>query len=123
MIIVVNTSTQNTQANSFIVDCFIKLALEQKIHQFIFLVQDEYSIATILPNNCSTFIIGKKPKAVIFWKYWYNYKIPSILKKLNAAIYINTNAIVSLRTKVSQFLFLDNLDLNNFPNLFSSQIL
>jgi hypothetical protein len=122
MIIVVNTSTQNSHTNSFVVDCFIQLALQQPTNQFIFLVQNEHSITQLLPNNCSTFIIGRKPKAVLLRKYWYNYKIPSILKKLNATICVNTNAIISLRTNVPQFLFLENLNLKESTYLFSSQI-
>ncbi len=120
MIIVVNTSTQNS--NSFVVDCFIQLALQQTTHQFIFLVQNEYSIAQQLPSNCSAHILGKKPTALLLWKYWYNYKIPSILKKLNASIYINTDAIVSFRTNVPQILFLDDLILDDSINLLSPKI-
>ena len=122
MIIVVNTSTQNTVNNGFIVDCFIQLAQLKPTQQFIFLVQDKNTILHTLPNNCSTYILGKQPKAVLFWAYWYNIKIPRILKKLNATSYINTDAIVSLKTNLPQFLFLNNIEVDDPTKLFTDKV-
>ncbi len=122
MTIVVNTSTQNTDNNTFIVDCFIQLAQLKPTQQFVFLVPNKNFIKHLLPNNCSTYIVGKQPKAVLFWTYWYNIKIPAILKKLNATIYINTNAIVSVQTNLPQLLFLNTVELGKTTKLFSDNV-
>lgn len=118
MIIVVNTTTHN----SFTVNAFIQLALQKTQHQFIFLLQDDETFEYLLPNNCSTYVLGKIPRRNLLWKYWYNYKIPSTLKKLNATLYINVNAIISLRTTVPQILWLDNLNLTENEYLFLTAI-
>jgi glycosyltransferase involved in cell wall biosynthesis len=104
MIIVINTQSHSTAYTSFIINSFAELATLQKQHQFIFWVTQPIIIE--LPNNCSIEIIKQIPTNTLSQKYWYNYKIPSLLKKCKATHYFNLAGVISNRTAIHQYLFL-----------------
>lgn len=104
MIIVINTQSHSTAYISFIIESFVELAKLQKQHQFIFWLIHKLDIE--LPTNCSVVIIKEIPSNTLSQKYWYNYKIPSLLKKCKATHYFNLAGIISNRTSIHQYLFL-----------------
>jgi glycosyltransferase involved in cell wall biosynthesis len=104
MIIVINTQSYSTAYTPFIINSFVELATQQKQHQYIFWLTQPTTIE--IPSNCSIQIVREIPTNTLRQKYWYNYKIPSLLKKCKATHYFNLAGIISNRTTVAQYLFL-----------------
>jgi glycosyltransferase involved in cell wall biosynthesis len=104
MIIVINTQSYSTAYAPFIINSFVELATQQKQHQYFFWLTQPTTIE--IPSNCSIQIVREIPTNTLSQKYWYNYKIPSLLKKCKASHYFNLAGIISNRTAVAQYLFL-----------------
>ncbi|MBP6430558.1 MAG: glycosyltransferase [Ferruginibacter sp.] len=104
MIIVINTQSHSSSYTAFIIHSFVELATKQKPHQFIFWLTQATTIE--LPTNCSIVMVKPIPLNKLSQKYWYNYRIPTLLKKCRATHYFNLAGIISNSTTVHQYLFL-----------------
>ena len=124
MIIVINTHSliKDDDAANFVAESFIHLAQQHPKHQFIFLAESKNNFNYILNSNCSVTEIGKAPVNTLLWKYWYNYKIPGVLKRLKANAYISLNGIYCLRTTVPQYMLLQHVSLSDGNSIFSKKI-
>jgi glycosyltransferase involved in cell wall biosynthesis len=110
MIIVINTNSFSSAYHSFITTTFIHLAKAQPQAKFILLSTQK--IAEALPTNCTIEIIKQLAKNKLAKQYYYNYKLPSFLKKIKATHYFAGNGIISSYTKINQYCFL-SLPINN----------
>lgn len=55
-------------------------------------------------GNCTQVIIAPKLKNRLLRHYWYNYKLPSSLKRYNADAFISTAGMISLKADIDQYL-------------------
>ena len=109
MIIAFNTisfKNKRSQADEFIYELMVKIALEQPGHTFFFI--SDAIINSSLSKNIIPLIISSIPKNNFLWMYWYNYKLPAVIKKCKPEILISIDAI-SLHTKVPQCLIMPDI--------------
>lgn len=114
MIIAVNT--RNLADLSF--DCFSILAEKYPEHGFIYIFDKAYDPKFITSKNIFPVVAGPEASSVLRMQYWYNYKVPAVLKKYKAAVYVSLDGICSLRTKVPQCLFLHDLSFIHYPQFY-----
>ena len=123
MIIAVNTKHLSVNdpegRGEFIFECFSRLALQYSQHQFIFIFDKAYDKKFITSSNIIPVITGPQAVSPLHWQYWYNYKVPALLKKYKADVFISMDGICSLRTKVPQCLFLHDLGFVYHPVFFA----
>lgn len=119
MTIVINTSiavtTVHDMGNRFIIDCFSKLAVKYPEHHFLFIVDKPLDKKYLSTENTSAISSGPSATHPILWNYWYNFKLPSILKKYKATVYFGVGGIVSLRTKIPQCILVQDLSFMDQP--------
>src|SRR6185369_17005599 len=60
-------------------------------------------------------VAGPEATSALRLQYWFNYKVPSVLKKYKADIFVSMDGMCSLRTKVPQCLLLSDLSFINYP--------
>ena len=58
-----------------------------------------------LPPNCTPVSITPKPANTLLLYYWYNYRLPELLKKYNADIFISDAGLLSAKTTIPQYLY------------------
>ncbi|MEI9934500.1 MAG: glycosyltransferase family 1 protein [Ferruginibacter sp.] len=83
-------------------ECFKRIAAQHPEHTFIFISDETLAAELVSINNVVAFKITSKPKTALLWQFWYNYKLPSILKKNRIDLLINADGICPLRIKVPQ---------------------
>ena len=71
-----------------------------------------------LPTNCKQFLIAPKPKNKLLLHYWYNYKLPKLLLKYAADIFITDAAMLVPSTSIKQFLFFSDISFEQTRNKF-----
>ncbi|MEO7767211.1 MAG: glycosyltransferase family 1 protein [Ferruginibacter sp.] len=122
MTIVIN-STHFIQfaGNHSLYDYFLQIAASRPEHQFIFITPSATNVQTIASKNSTHIISSPKANNTLMWKIWLNYKLPSIGKKYNADLLVNTGGVCSLRTTIPQWLFVSDLSFLNFPGFFSKK--
>ena len=77
-------------------------------HQFLYIFDGPYDDKLIFPKNVLPVITGPKTSNSLLLQYWFNYKIPAILRKHKAAVFLSMEGICSLRTKIPQCLFISD---------------
>ena len=109
MTIAVNTrflfADNTADSDNFIFDCFSYVAEKYPQHQFIYIFEGPFNKKYITAQNITGVIAGPP----LLWQYWYNYKIPALLKKYKVNILVNAGGICSLRTKIPQCLVVQDL--------------
>lgn len=122
MIIAVDTRFLSTgyadACNYFSFDRLYQLCNTHPRHRFLF-ISDKPLDAKPLPKNAEILITGPEIKNSLLLQYWYNYKLPTLLRKQKADVFVAANGICSLRTKIPQCLLVTDTSFINEPSCFT----
>jgi glycosyltransferase involved in cell wall biosynthesis len=120
MIIAVNTrlnkETQPEGYEEFLFSMLDQLSKKFPQHQFIYIFDAPYK-NIVFPENAIPVVAGPRASSSLRLQYWFNYRIPAILHKHKAGVFVSLEGICSLRTKVPQCLLLSDLGFLNYPEL------
>ena len=105
------------QQQSFLYPCLLLLADRYPADQFIFFADKPTDIPGSPPANCKIIPVSPSIKNSLLLHYWYNFKLPGILQKLNAAVFLSESAVCSLRTLTPQCMILEDISFLQKKNL------
>lgn len=118
MVIAVHINTYSAFLSNadYLVEVFEKLALQHPQYSIIFLADKGFDKKITAPNISivSTGAVCKKP---LLLQYQLYYKIPSLLRKYNAAVLFTSGVYCSLRTPVPQCIMVNDLSFLERSNL------
>lgn len=123
MIIAVNAGFSNTNSGNdaaFIFEYFSKLAQQNPQHQFIYIVGNLFEKKYITSKNITLVIAGPPIKNPLLLWYRLNYKVPAILRKYKADVFVSAGGYCSLRTKIPQCVIVNDLSFLQQPQFFTS---
>ena len=107
MIIAVNTrllSDDPKEAGSFFLEIFKQLISAYPEHQFYLLFHKRHKEPLVFPSNVHPLIISPAASHPVFLKYWFDIKVPMVLKKINADVFVSPDGHWSLTRRVPQCL-------------------
>jgi len=104
--------------HDFIVTSFSKLAQQFPQHQFVYFIDDYFEERNITSKNIIALKVTGASGSPIKLQYRLNYKIPALLKKHKADIFVNAGGCCSLRTKVPQCIIINDLSFLHHPDFF-----
>lgn len=93
-------------------------------HEFAIITDGINSKRFSAQKNVTTIIINNSNRHPLLWKWWHDIKLPGILKKHKADVFVSFNGFCSLTTTVPQCILLNDLSflykisLSKRPNLF-----
>ncbi|MGG9961865.1 glycosyltransferase family 4 protein [Ferruginibacter sp. SUN106] len=121
MVIAVNTSftTSHFSDSNFIFECFSRLAQQFPQHRFIYIADKGFDEKHLTSKNISTVIIGATAKNLLLLQYQLNYKIPAVLRRHKADVFVSAGGYCSLRTKVPQCIIVNELSFLHHPELYT----
>ena len=125
MIIAINTRvlSENSTITQLVVDLFEMVAYNHPEHEFIYITEKETAQQKVDGKNVKWIALPQLTKNPLLWKLWYNYKLPSALKKIKATILVSPDGICSLRTRIPQCLFVNDLLFLHHPEWYSKRYL
>lgn len=85
-------------------------------HEFTFIFDRPYDQRFIFSPNIIPVIAGPPARHPLLWKYWYDVKIPAVLKKYSAEIFLSPDGICSLTTNVPQCIIVHDLAFLHYPS-------
>jgi glycosyltransferase involved in cell wall biosynthesis len=113
MIIAVNSrlnkETQPEGYKEFLFSLLNHLSKKNPQHHFIYIFDKPYNGRLVFANNVTPIIAGPKTSNSLRLQYWFNYKIPALLRKHKADVFLSMEGICSLRTKIPQCLLISDL--------------
>lgn len=71
-------------------------------HEFIFIFDRPYNQDYIFAENVTPVVIGPPARHPVLFYIWFDFRIPRILKKYKADLFLSPDGYLSLRTKVPQ---------------------
>ena len=123
MIIAVNTrQLQGDEAKGkadLILNCFSLLAKKYPQHRFIYIFDRDFDQRFITSENIIPLVAEPECKSALRSRYWFNYKVPAVLKKCKADVFVSMDGMCSLRTKVPQCLLLNELSFIDHPKFYT----
>ncbi len=105
---------QDESAN-FIFSIFSKIIALHKQHTFIFIFDKPFHPSLVFVENVVPVVQKPIVDSLAKFHIWYNIKIPLLLKKYKADVFVCTDGFCSLTTKVPQCLVLNDFSFLEFP--------
>ncbi|MDP9229579.1 MAG: glycosyltransferase family 4 protein [Bacteroidota bacterium] len=99
----------------FIYETFKRITQNHPEHEFIFIFDRPYNHRFIFSSNITPVVIGPQARHPLLWKWWYDIKIPSILKKYKADVFVSPDGFCSLTTKIPQCIVVHDLSFIHYP--------
>ncbi|MBN8688285.1 MAG: glycosyltransferase family 4 protein [Chitinophagales bacterium] len=99
----------------FIYELFRRITENHPEHTFIFIFDRPWDQQFIFGKNVIPIQAGPPARHPLLWKYWYDYKVPALLRKHKADLFISCDGFCSLRTRVPQCLVLHDLAFLHYP--------
>lgn len=79
-----------------------RITTQHPEHHFYFIFDRQYDSEFIFSENITPIILTPPTRHPFLWILWFEYRIPKILKKIGADIFLSTDGYISLRTNVPQ---------------------
>jgi hypothetical protein len=113
MVIAVNTrllvKDEREGYSGFIYETLSRITKLHPEHTFIFIFDKPWYDSFVFPENVIPVATGPQAKHPVQLYIWYNIKIPAVLKKYKAEVFVSTDGACSLITRVPQCLFIYDL--------------
>jgi glycosyltransferase involved in cell wall biosynthesis len=109
------------EQTNFVADYILNLARTHQDHSFFF-ITDEGADIFLDSSNFTVVATTPKKRSMLLWKMWYAYKLPAILKKYNAHLFVNLDCIGSLKTTIPQCLLLPDISLLQNLSVFKKNV-
>jgi len=117
MIIAINIRilSANIASVAFLETCFELIAEKHPAHSFIFITAKKLPQKKAALQNMQTIVLEQQSTNPLLWKFWYQYKLPSLLKKIKADVLVNGDGVSSLTTGVPQYMLTNDFEFLQHP--------
>lgn len=99
----------------FVYETFSRIVKNHPEHEFIFIFDRPYNPKFVFAENVKPVVTGPPARHPVLWKYWYDFKVPAVLKKYKADVFVSCDGFCSLTTKVPQCIVMHDLAFLHFP--------
>lgn len=85
-------------------------------HQFLFIFDRPFDKRFVFAENVTPIIASPPARHPLLWKLWYDIKIPIVLRKHGADVFVSCDGFCSLTTKVRQCIVVHDLSFLHYPS-------
>jgi glycosyltransferase involved in cell wall biosynthesis len=100
----------------FLNEVLSRMVMNHPEHEFIFIFDRPFDKRFIFAENVKGIVAGPPARHPVLWKWWYDIKVPLILKRYKADVFLSCDGFCSLTTKVPQCLVVHDLSFLHFPS-------
>ncbi len=119
MIIVVNTrlmlKNRLEGIGWFTFETLKRITVNHPEHQFVFLFDRPFAKEFIFSGNITPVVISPPTRHPILWYFWFEFRIPAILKKYKADLFLSTDGYLTTRSIVPQLPVMHDLNFIHRP--------
>ena len=99
----------------FLYETFRRITEKYAEHEFIFLFDRPFDPRFVFQKNVTPVVAGPAARHPLLWKFWYDVKVPSLLKKYKADVFVSCDGFCSLNTSLPQCLVVHDLAFLHYP--------
>jgi glycosyltransferase involved in cell wall biosynthesis len=100
----------------FLFENFRRIVRNHPEHQFIFIFDRPYDKKFLFAGNVTAVVTGPPARHPLLWKLWFDVKVPGILKKYKADVFVSADGFCSLNTKLPQCIVVHDLSFLHYPS-------
>jgi glycosyltransferase involved in cell wall biosynthesis len=87
-------------------------------HEFIFFFDRPYDPSFIFASNVKAVVVSPQARHPILFYLWFEWRLPRLLRKYKADVFLSTDGFLSLSTKVPTCLVIHDLAFEHYPQHF-----
>jgi hypothetical protein len=95
-------------STSFLWPHIQQMAKDLPQHRWVIFHSSKMNLPTRLPPNCSSILVKPNIKNSLLLHYWYQFKLPILLRKEKIELFITEHHVLSSRTTVPQMMVIRN---------------
>jgi glycosyltransferase involved in cell wall biosynthesis len=99
----------------FTYETFKRICINNPQHQFYFLFDRPYSSEFIFSDNIHPIVVGPPTRHPILWYYWFECRLPRVLKKIKPDIFVSPDGYLSLKTNIKSFAVIHDINFVHYP--------
>jgi glycosyltransferase involved in cell wall biosynthesis len=99
----------------FLYETLQRITMNHPEHDFIFIFDRPHDPRFIFSSNVTAVIAGPPARHPLLWKLWYDIRIPAVLKKYKADVFVSCDGFCSLTTNIPQCLVVHDLAFLHYP--------
>lgn len=99
----------------FLQEVLSRLVKDHPEHQFIFIFDRPFHEEFVFAPNVTAVVAGPPARHPVLWKWWYDVRIPALLRKYHADVFLSCDGFCSLTTRVPQCLVVHDLAFLHYP--------
>jgi glycosyltransferase involved in cell wall biosynthesis len=119
MVIVVNTrlllKNRLEGIGWFTYETLKRITCDHPEHHFIFLFDRKYDEEFVFAENVKPVVVWPPTRHVSLMYLWFNWRIPGILKKYKADVFVSPDGNLSLHTKIPQLAVIHDINFVHRP--------
>jgi len=100
----------------FLYETFKRITQNHPEHEFIFIFDRPYDQRFVFGSNVKPVVAGPAARHPLLWKFWFDVRVPAVLRKYKAGVFVSCDGFCSLSTKVPQCLVVHDLAFLHFPS-------
>jgi glycosyltransferase involved in cell wall biosynthesis len=100
----------------FLHETFRLITKDHPEHEFIFIFDRPYDKRFVFEKNVTAVVTGPSARNPLLWKLWYDVKVPGVLKRHKADVFVSCDGFCTLATKLPQCLVIHDLSFLHYPS-------
>src|SRR6476646_8776157 len=117
MVIAVNTRfLYNLEGYGyFIKETMQRITAQHSEHQFYLLFDRPFDKQFSFSQNVTPIVVVPPARHPLLWKWWYDVKVPVVLRRIKADVFFSPDGFCSLTTRVPQCVAVHDLGFLHYP--------
>ena len=95
-----------------------RITRTQPQHDFLFIFDRPFDDSFLFAPNVKGIVCSPPARHPLLWKYWYDVKLPAVIKKWNADVFVSLDGFCSLRLNIPQLLVVHDLAFFHYPRYY-----
>ncbi len=92
-----------------------RITAQHPEHEFFFIFDRKYDADFIFADNVTPIVLNPPTRHPFLWIIWFEYRIPRLLKKIGADVFISTDGYISLSTDIPQIDVIHDINFSHNP--------
>jgi glycosyltransferase involved in cell wall biosynthesis len=99
----------------FTFETLIRIIKNHPEAEFIFIFDRKPDKSLQFPNNVKVVVIHPPTRHPFLWYFWFEWRLPALLKKLKPDLFLSTDGYISLRTEIPQLAVIHDINFIHRP--------
>ncbi len=100
----------------FTLETLKRITINHPEHEFIFIFDRPFDPEYIFSDNVTPVVIGPQARHPFLFYAWFDFRVPRILRKYKADLFLSPDGYLSLRTKVPQLGVIHDINFVHRPD-------